>query len=177
MDDYITWIKQTYHNEHLERITASGHNKIKQVKILLERHADAPLSSIGYNEVEAMFYCGESGRSKRNPSAARRKSALNLMGELQRFLRWLHRSPTHAWRKPDDFDDIDMAVDHLPQDHAKLSRRVSVFTLDELVLLNQYRKFARKHRASLSTAVIVAASLLIGTAVSTWQAVRATAAE
>src|SRR5262249_30652610 len=67
-----------------------------------------------------------------------RKSAINLIGELQRFFKWLHRSPDHHWRKPEDFDEMDLRVDTLEQDHAKLSRRVSVFTLDELVLLNQY---------------------------------------
>ena len=67
-----------------------------------------------------------------------RKSATNLMGEMQRFFRWLHRSPGHSWRKPEDFDDIDMTVDTLPQDHSKLGRQVSVFKLDELALLNEY---------------------------------------
>src|SRR6516162_7707457 len=39
------------------------------------------------------------------------------------------------------------------------------------------RKFARKHKASLATAAGFAALLLLGTAVSAWQAVRATQAE
>lgn len=39
------------------------------------------------------------------------------------------------------------------------------------------RKFARKHRAALSTAAAIAVMLVAGVAVSTWQAVRATRAE
>src|SRR5262249_30043306 len=39
------------------------------------------------------------------------------------------------------------------------------------------RTFARKHRAGLATAAALAALLLLGTAVSTWQAVRPTRAE
>jgi hypothetical protein len=39
------------------------------------------------------------------------------------------------------------------------------------------RKFARKHKASLSTAAAFAALLLLGAVVSAWQAVRATRAE
>src|SRR5262249_7874832 len=38
-------------------------------------------------------------------------------------------------------------------------------------------KFARKHRAVLATAVAIAASLILGTTASAWQAVRATTAE
>jgi WD40 repeat protein/serine/threonine protein kinase len=40
-----------------------------------------------------------------------------------------------------------------------------------------FHKFARKHRAALATAVAIAASLILGTTASAWQAVRATTAE
>src|SRR3954470_2085537 len=41
----------------------------------------------------------------------------------------------------------------------------------------KFHKFARKHRAALATAVALAASLILGTTASAWQAVRATTAE
>jgi hypothetical protein len=41
----------------------------------------------------------------------------------------------------------------------------------------RFRKFARRNRFSLFTAALVSGSLLLGTALSIWQAVRATAAE
>jgi tetratricopeptide (TPR) repeat protein len=41
----------------------------------------------------------------------------------------------------------------------------------------RFRKFARRHKAALVTALVVVAALLTGTAVATWQAVRATQAE
>jgi WD40 repeat protein/serine/threonine protein kinase len=41
----------------------------------------------------------------------------------------------------------------------------------------RFHKFARKHRGALATAVAIAASLILGTAASAWQAVRATRAE
>jgi serine/threonine protein kinase/tetratricopeptide (TPR) repeat protein len=41
----------------------------------------------------------------------------------------------------------------------------------------RFRKFVRRNKAVLATAVVVAAALLIGIAVATWQAVRATKAE
>src|SRR5262249_12752780 len=41
----------------------------------------------------------------------------------------------------------------------------------------KFHKFARKHKATLSTAVAIAASLIVGTTASAWQAVRATTAE
>ncbi|MBI3464967.1 MAG: protein kinase [Planctomycetes bacterium] len=40
-----------------------------------------------------------------------------------------------------------------------------------------FRKLAHKHRVALTTAALIAASLLLGTVISVWQAIRATAAE
>jgi serine/threonine protein kinase len=41
----------------------------------------------------------------------------------------------------------------------------------------RFSKLARRHRATLVTSTVVAASLVLGTAVSTWEAIRATGAE
>src|SRR6185437_8547198 len=41
----------------------------------------------------------------------------------------------------------------------------------------RFSKFARRNRPALTTGLIVAGALIAGTAVSTWQAVRATRAE
>ena len=41
----------------------------------------------------------------------------------------------------------------------------------------RFAKFARRHRVALATSAVVAMALVLGTAVSTWQAVRATRAE
>src|SRR5258706_16056227 len=41
----------------------------------------------------------------------------------------------------------------------------------------KFHKFARKPRAALATAVAIAASLILGTTASAWQAARATQAE
>jgi WD40 repeat protein/serine/threonine protein kinase len=64
-----------------------------------------------------------------------------------------------------------------------LARDIERFLADEQVqacpptAAYRFRKFAKKHRAALSTGLLVAASLLMGIVLSTWQAVRATTAE
>src|SRR5262245_60159422 len=42
---------------------------------------------------------------------------------------------------------------------------------------DRFQKFGRKHRPSLAAGVAVALCLILGTTVSAWQAIRATAAE
>ena len=41
----------------------------------------------------------------------------------------------------------------------------------------RFRKFARRHKATLLTGALIASALLLGTTISTWQAIRATTAE
>jgi eukaryotic-like serine/threonine-protein kinase len=66
---------------------------------------------------------------------------------------------------------------------AGLARDVERYLTDEPVeacppsATYRLRKFARKHKAPLAVAALFAAALLAGTAVSSWQAVRATRAE
>jgi serine/threonine protein kinase len=64
-----------------------------------------------------------------------------------------------------------------------LARDVERYLKDEPVearppsALYRFGKFARRNRAALLTTALVAAALVVGTALSTWQAVRATQAE
>ena len=66
---------------------------------------------------------------------------------------------------------------------AALARDVQRYLADEPVeacppsAAYRFRKFARRNRVALTTAVLVSSSLVLGTFVSTWQAVRATRAE
>ena len=66
---------------------------------------------------------------------------------------------------------------------AGFARDVERYLKDEAVeacppsMLYRFRKFARKNKPALVTAVVIAASLILGTMVSAWQAVRATTAE
>ena len=64
-----------------------------------------------------------------------------------------------------------------------LAADIQRYLSDEPVLacpptaMYRFQKFARKHKASLTTAAAIAVCLILGTTVSAWQAVRATAAE
>ena len=64
-----------------------------------------------------------------------------------------------------------------------LAMDISRYLADEAVqacppsVTYRFRKFARRNRVALTTAVLVSTALVLGTVVSTWQAVRATRAE
>ncbi|MAG93376.1 MAG: hypothetical protein CMJ48_06460 [Planctomycetaceae bacterium] len=140
---YIEWIEQEYFDPHLDRITDNAHTKIRQVKKLMERHDDLPLLKLEFEEVETMFRYWRRRPPRRvrgdaTPGPISRKSSQNYIGELKRFFKWLHRSRRFAWRKPQDFDDIDLDVPPDPIGAQKRLVQAEVFTLAELELLNRY---------------------------------------
>jgi len=139
MRDFIAWIEEDYYRPHLGRVTDYGRNKIRQVKTLMTRHDDIPLTRLDYEEIERMLrFWRQRPPKKDSTDRISVKSATNYIGELRRFFAWLHRSSRYPWRKPADFDDIDVTVDRDHQGKQRKLAHTPVFTLDELILLNRY---------------------------------------
>jgi hypothetical protein len=139
MRAYIAWIKEDYYRPELGRITGNGRTKIRQTEILMRRHADVPLSSLDEEAVEEMFRFWRRRPTKLgSKTPITKKSAENFIGELKRFLRWLHKAKQFNWRKPENFAEIKTRVDPDPQERQKRLIQVETYTLDELIILNKY---------------------------------------
>jgi len=147
IDAYIQWIKKNYFDPDLNDITEYAHTKIGQMETLKSRHKDVPLCEVDFDFIEEMYRFwrqrpykkprGEKAKKKKQERISR-ESVRHYIGELHRFFKWLHRTKAFAWRKPDDFDDIDRSV---PQDADSIKKRirgVDTFSLEELCLLNRY---------------------------------------
>jgi hypothetical protein len=67
-----------------------------------------------------------------------KKSCTNYIGELGRFLRWLHLSGEFAWRKPEDYDHIQRNPRELDEDIEKEAADIPVWTVAQLRTLNEY---------------------------------------
>ena len=134
LDAYIEWIKT-------DRNTAWGKTRVGQAERLKERHADAPLSSLDYDACEALIrYWRNRPPRKGTDTPIAVVTAENHIYELKCFLRWLHRSQRFAWRKPEDFDEIETRVAETPQEiqARATTEQVETFTLEELCILNEY---------------------------------------
>jgi len=139
MEAYIGWIEKDYFREDLGDITANAQTKIRQVNTLMGRHDDIPIADLGLDAVERMFqYWRQRPRKKGATTPISRKSASNYIGELKRFLNWLHKSTVFDWRKPDDFDDISTKIDADVMALQSSLSQVATFSIDDLVLLNRY---------------------------------------
>ena len=142
MDAYIVWIKEHYFDVELDDVSDYGHTKIGQIETIKSRHDDVPLFTIDYDDIERMyrFWRQRPAKKTRNGKQERisRESVRHYIGELHRFFKWLHRSGSFAWKKPDDFNDIDRSIPPDTETIKKSIRSVDTFRLEELQLLNQY---------------------------------------
>ena len=139
MRAYIAWIEKDYYRPALGRITGNGRTKVRQTETLISRHADIPLSKLNEDVIEEMVrFWRQRPIKKGSDRAITKKSAENYIGELIRFLRWLHKSGQFNWRKPEDFDEIKTRVDPTPHEQQKRLVQVDTYSLDELTILNKY---------------------------------------
>jgi hypothetical protein len=139
MRAYIKWIEKDYFRPALGRVNDGGRTKMRQVETLMTRHDDLPLSMLDETAVEEMFrFWRQRPFKKGSTRPISKKSAENYIGELKRFLRWLHKCKEFDWRKPENFDEIKTKVDAAPSDQQRKLVQVDTFSLDELKLVNEY---------------------------------------
>lgn len=143
-DAYGVWIKGHYFDVGRDGITDHGYTKLGQLETLKSRHDDTALSKIDYEYIERMYRYWRQRPLKNSPREKQerisRASVHNYIGELHRFFKWLHRSGEFAWRKPEDFDEIDRSVPPDAETVKKQIRNVETFRLEELQLLNRYAR-------------------------------------
>ena len=120
-------------------ISDNGKSKWRQVKAISEYIPDMDLAKLDFEKVDEIF-----GIFRRRPISRRYgtrmtpKSCKNYIGELGRFFKWLHRQPRFQWRKPEDFDDIRRTPREFDEDIEVLAADVPVWSIEELVIINQY---------------------------------------
>ena len=139
---YKNWIRNEYFDNSTQDVSEYGHTKLGQVDTLKDRHKNVPLAEIDYDFIEAMyrFWRKRPKKKSKNGNDVRISptSIRHYLGELHRFFKWVHRSKSFAWRKPEDFDEINRSI---PSDAETIKRRiqnVDTFRLEDLQLLNRY---------------------------------------
>lgn len=121
--------------------TDNGRTKIDQIKTIMAYVPDADLGALDYHATDELF-----GVFRRRPISKRygtpmaRKSCTNYIGELGRFLKWLHLSKDFRWRLPEDFALIKRAPRELDEDAEREAREPDVWTVEQLKILNEYAR-------------------------------------
>jgi integrase len=122
-----------------DTISDNGKTKVSQIRGILTYVPDLDLGVLDFTATDELF-----GIFRRRPLSTRygkpmaKKSCTNYIGELGRFLRWLHLSGEFAWRKPEDYDPIQRNPRELDADVEKEAADIPVWTVAQLRTLNEY---------------------------------------
>jgi hypothetical protein len=126
------------------QLTAFGHLKIEHARRIKSRQKDRPLSSLDLQGCQELLDYWRmrpitQPRSGKPSKPMEKKSCENQIAELKRFFRWLHKTKDFAWRKPEDFDELDTRVKEIPDERTSIDfLNVKVYSLEELAILNKY---------------------------------------
>lgn len=143
-DAYADHIRQTKietDENGLQMTTAHGKSLIDGVARFKEHHPDVPLAEIDFDVLQQMVnhWRGRPLRKgTKRPITLR--SAQNEVKHLLAFFRWLHRTTKFAWRKPEDFEDLETKVrESASEIESKATvEQVATYTIDELKTLYEY---------------------------------------
>ena len=143
LHDAIEAYRQHVQRDYLDptdgALTDNGKTKIDQLKTIMTYVPNLDLGAIDYHGTDELFAIFRRRPvSKRYGNPMRRKSCSNYIGELGRFLHWMHLSKDWNWRKPEDYDAISRRPRELDVDVEHEAKEVETWTIAELKLLNEY---------------------------------------
>lgn len=136
---YLHWIEIEYFVQAEGHIGDNGMTKIRQVKSIIAHLENVPLAALDFKGTEALFaYFRKRPLSRRTDRPMKVKLCKNYIGELGRFLSWLHLSPDYEWRKPDNYEFIKKTPDEMDEDVEAEANEVPTYTIEQLCVLNEY---------------------------------------
>jgi integrase len=130
---YSRWISGRFVRKD-QRTTAWGSLQSRIVAFLQQHVEDMPLAELETARIEAIVELLQSrpaGKRGRPVSAAWTTTCIKL---FRRFLRWLHKSPDFAWRRPADLELQAVRIVESSEERSKKRRtaQVQTYTAEEL---------------------------------------------
>ena len=118
---------------------SSGYHMVGLVRQMQKRMPDFPLAELDFSRCQTLFDFWRDrpeDPTGRDGKLLSKKTCQNYVGELGRFLDWLHLTTKFGWRKPVDFESLKRNIRSLPCDRKSLSNlEIETFTIDELAIL------------------------------------------
>ena len=133
VEGYIEAVKITHP-------TLWGTGKIRLIQFVAERISDFVLKELDMGKIESILrllaFRPVSEKTGEPVSVSWTKNAIK---EFRQFLRWLHKSKSYGWRRPDDYEVLPVRVGRTQDERARItSLAVETFSVDELIVLWRY---------------------------------------
>ncbi len=130
---YIETVKETHP-------TLWGSGKTRLIEFIAERVPDFVLNELDMGKIENILRLLASRPvSEKTGEPVSVSWAKNTIKEFRQFIRWLHKSKSYGWKRPDDYEVLPMRVGRTQDERARItSLAVETFSLDELMILWRY---------------------------------------
>ncbi len=142
LDCYVAYIRKKVvePTDDEPQLTSYGNLRIEQALRIKERQKDMPLSKLDLEACQSLLdYWRNRPKVKNSNRAIANRTCVNHIRELIRFFRWMSKGNDFSWRKPEDFDELEMKVKDLPEERTDIGLlQVKVYSIDHLTLLYKY---------------------------------------
>jgi hypothetical protein len=144
IDAYIAWLEGKFltppEDGQVQRTSQTGKKQAERAARLKAHHKNVALADFGAKEIDAMIaYWAKRPRTRKKDhySSWTCKHQIRL---IKHFIRWLHKNPEFAWKKPADYEfDRVSVLAHAHEVAARLTAdQVQTFSRDEIATLWQY---------------------------------------
>lgn len=136
---YRAWIAGRYITLE-QRMTQWGRGLVRQTNYIQRLVPDQPLAELDSHRIEEIIEV-----LRMRPKTARGRTASvgwsrNCIKRFRDFVRWLHRSPEFAWRRPTDLEWKAVKIPVTPAEKSAFARtaQVATYSVDELKTLWLY---------------------------------------
>lgn len=120
-------------------LTDNGKTKQDQLNMLKSYLHDCDLGMLDYHGCDELYRVFRRRPiTKRYNKPMAYKTCQNLLGELTRFLLWLHKDAEFEWRKHEDFELIKKQPQEIDEDSEKESQPIPTWKVKELKTLWEY---------------------------------------
>lgn len=144
IDAYITWLEGKFmtppEEGQTQRTSQTGKKQSERAARLKEHHKNVALADFGAKEIDAMIdYWAKRPKmqKKGHYSFWTCKHQIRL---IKHFIKWLHKNPEFAWKKPTDYEfDRVSVLTHPHEVAARLTaEQVQTFSREEIKTLWEY---------------------------------------
>lgn len=139
IDAYIEYTKEEYSTDE-GGVTDWGQTKIRQITFCKEHFPDIRLADLDMERIDSLL-----GMIARRPVSKKTKGPISkvtaqaTIKEFRQFIRWLHKTKSFYWKKPDDYEVRPIRIRLRHEEQSKKGAiHVQTYDNDQLKTLWEY---------------------------------------
>ncbi len=141
LDAYSEWIGQTMlAPDGSGAVSTTGRLWQRQLRQIKAHAKDVPLRQFNLDVIDRLIAHWQGRPITQRGKPASPETVRDVIKRIRTLIKWLHKSPTWEWRKPEDYESGRVRIRVTPEEMAakKNPNRVVTYTVEELGTLWEY---------------------------------------